>query len=174
MRRDYNGPSPEAGGYQLRELEEITEYNIHHSGSDAYFNDQTWEQTLDAFARHQVGTNGWPAIAYAFIARPDQEEIAWVGELSTIRYHAGGARHPRYNVGVNNVNGLAICIAGNYMGKNPDAPTLARVSRLINWLETILPPASRRIIGHQDVSATACPGDGWQEWRLSLPSCLED
>lgn len=116
-----------------------------------------------------MGTNGWPGIAYAFIVRPDMEEIAWVGDFDTIRYHAGGTRHPIYGVGVNNVVGLAICIAGNYVGKDPDADTLARVKRLIAWIESQLPDQPRRIVGHQEVNPTACPGDGWRpRWKAAL------
>lgn len=169
LRTEFGGPSPELGGYQRRRLEEITEYTIHHLGGDNYLNDVTWEETLQAVWDWQVGHNGWPGVAYAFIVRPDMEEIAWVGSFDTIRYHAGGAKHPVYGVGVNNVNGLAICIAGKYMGKDPDAKTLARVNRLIAFIEPLLPAQPRRIVGHQEVSATDCPGDGFlPRWKGDL------
>ena len=94
-----------------------------------------------------------------------------MGSFDTIRYHAGGAYSVLRDgvwVGVNNVVGLPIAIAGNYVGKDPDAETLAKVNRLIAFIDPLLPPQPRRIVGHQNVSATSCPGDNWEEWRGTL------
>lgn len=125
-----------------------------------HLNDSSVAETARETAADQ-GARGFPAIAYHVVLNPLFDEIAWCGGFESIRWHANGTeRHPLYGVGMNNVRGIGLLVAGDYSQVDPDAKILALVQRTIAWIRSQF-PQKLAVRGHKNVSPTICPGNGW-------------
>jgi len=125
--------------YASRALNTLRRLVIHHSG--------TRHGTPEDFARYHVYVHGWPGIGYHYvIARSGL--VYKVNALSTISYHARGA----------NLDGVGICLVGDFNQDAPSAEQMASLNHLLRVLRLHLPQCS--VVLHREVPAsrTSCPG----------------
>jgi len=135
--------------YPARLLSAIRRIIVHHSASPQ-------DTTPKAIARYHV-SKGWPGIGYHLLITP-AGEVRYVGDLTTVRYHAGDA----------NADSIGICCVGNY--HNVDAvpiPLVMALHDVVRVLRGVLAPdATLPVIGHREApgAATVCPGDDLFAW----------
>ena len=108
--------------------------------------------------RSRKDSNGksWLGIGYHFVIGNGNGMLD--GEISaTFRWtqqlhgaHSGSLHH--------NDRGIGICLIGNFEESKPTAAQCESVTRLIQFLSDQHNIPKKRIIGHYQVRATACPG----------------
>ena len=137
---------------------------IHHT---AALDSQT---PLD-IARFHIQTNGWGGIGYHFLIGKDGT-VYYVGDLSTARA----------NVANLNDQVIGICLIGNFMaGKIPTADQLDSARKLCdffinNFGDLVGFISWDSIKGHKELpgQSTACPGDGWLNWKQMIVSGMDE
>ncbi len=142
-------PTDSQQTYPPRLLSAIRRIIVHHSASPQ-------NTTPEAIARYHV-SKGWPGIGYHLLITA-AGEVRYVGDLTTVRYHAGNA----------NADSIGICCIGNY--HNVDAvpiPMVAALHAVVQVLRTVLASdATLPVIGHREApgATTVCPGDDLYVW----------
>ncbi len=161
---------PDIPPYENR-TQPISTIVIHHTDTPKDF-------TPERIAQYHVyGTNAnkdpWPGIGYHYVIGADGA-IYRTQRHQTRSYHAGSA----------NAYSLGISLIGRFIrtgyDKQPQPsqdqlPTHAQMestARLVAWLLDELGIDSiHQVVGHQEVGATACPGDQWEQgirWKDDL------
>lgn len=149
--------------YPERPEEWIRYYVAHHAESrepDSLDDAIALIEEIDEF--HRL-TRKWPGISYSraalenwyFLLRP----------RSRNGYHTGAGGDTNGNgIGDANDFGLACVLLGTFTYKRPSTRTLQTLAEGKAWEEAQL---GRTLLlrGHQDFMPTACPGEGWQQWR---------
>ncbi len=148
---------------------------VHHSAGAGASSPAGSAAVVRGFQQHHIFTNGWCDIGYnAVVDQWGQVFEGRVGGLdrNVIGAHAGGF----------NSNSFGIAMIGDYSGTRPSTAALQSVSKVLAWRlglagvrvdattfatsagndihpagETISLPT---IVGHRDVGATSCPGNG--------------
>ena len=121
---------------------------LHHTGGSAGEDPDAAE--IDAAHRWL----GWAGIGYHFLIRRDGTVEAGRPMLA-VGAHAEGANHESV--------GVALC--GNFCEDVPTSMQLESCAMLLAILSSTFgfEPDAERIVGHRDLSATACPGDALYE-----------
>lgn len=114
--------------------------------------------SIDAVHRQQkdAAGNPWLGIGYHFVVGNGQN--MGDGEVqSTFRWqqqlagaHAGNRDH--------NAHGIGICLIGNFEDTPPTEKQLASLADLLATLSSRYAISPDRVLRHQDVHATLCPG----------------
>lgn len=140
----------------IRPLSQVKYLVIHHTaGPDT--------QTPDEIARYHIQSNGWGGVGYHFIISKNGTTY-YVGDLSTARAHVKNYNHLA----------LGICLVGTFMnGKKPTTEQLNSAHELCFRLlfqtpELINANGWEDLVGHQQLQATACPGDTWNSYRQQI------
>jgi hypothetical protein len=163
--RDLRATLPRIGEYQRRSLDIVAGVLIHHTAG-AHLD---W--TAEDIAKYHItprpeAPEGWPGIGYPFLVHWDGA-IDWCQDLEAVTYHGDG--QPRINgVGIYNWQMIGICLTGDFVqGRTPTPRQLLATHELTSLLSWAL---GRRlpVVGHQEISATLCPGDTWAEWGKVL------
>lgn len=126
---------------------------IHHSATDSGS-----VESIHREHRSRRDRNGqpWLGIGYHFVIGNGSGMSD--GEISaTFRWreqlhgaHCGSLRH--------NGRGIGICLIGNFEEDKPTEAQIASVSRLLGALTDRYSIPGSRVLGHDQVRATACPG----------------
>lgn len=140
----------------VRPMSQVKYLVIHHSaGPDT--------QTPDDIARYHVQSRGWGGVGYHFII--DKNGVVYyVGDLTTARA----------NVANMNEQVIGICLIGTYMnGKMPTDGQIVSAHELCAQLlfrTHDLPGTDgwEDVVGHKALTATACPGDTWDQYRSKI------
>ena len=149
---------------------------VHHTGSgeSSTYAAADVPAMLRAVQAYHIDANGWSDIGYNFVV--DRFGRIWEGRDGGIDTLTVGAHALGMNTG-----SVGVVILGDFRAAQPSPEALAGVERLLAWklfrhgadpakTGTILPrsdglfPAFNpvtlpRIVGHQDVSQTGCPGN---------------
>lgn len=140
----------------VRPLSQPRYLTIHHSaGPD--------NQTPQDIAAYHVQSRGWGGIGYHFVIGNDGT-VYYVGDLTTAR-----ANVLNYNDLV-----IGICLIGYFTaGRNPNSEQIRSAHELCAQLLFRTPELSGindwgDVVGHKQLSATACPGDNWENWRNQI------
>lgn len=125
--------------YATRQLASIMRLVVHHSGTDG--------GTPESFAAYHTYALGWPGIGYHYVVAQDGT-VYKTNALSTVSYHARGA----------NLNGVGICLVGDFNRKVPTQAQLHNLRGLLRVLKLHLPKAELML--HREVpgAQTTCPG----------------
>ncbi|MBR1552797.1 MAG: N-acetylmuramoyl-L-alanine amidase [Schwartzia sp.] len=117
---------------------------LHHTGG-APGEDPNAEE-IDATHRRI----GWAGIGYHYVIRRDGT-IEAGRPAGTVGAHAEGA----------NGTSVGIALCGNFCAEEPSAAQIESAAMLMAILAASfgLAPDAAHIVGHRDLSATACPGD---------------
>jgi N-acetyl-anhydromuramyl-L-alanine amidase AmpD/prefoldin subunit 5 len=115
----------------------------------------------------------WPGIGYHYVILPDGT-INWTQRPETRSYHAGNA----------NNDSIGVSLIGRFLRRQWDGtpippgqqlPTpgqMTSASQLIAWLMQEHGITDiEQVVGHKEVSSTACPGDQWltgASWKQTL------
>lgn len=138
---------------------EVKKIFIHHTASTENLDDP--ETAIRAIYYYHAVTRGWGDIGYNFIVAPDGTVYEGrAGGDGVVAGHAQG-----YNTG-----SVGIALLGNYQEEDVAGPMMKGLQALIYEkakLHNIDPDGtsefrgevSDNIMGHRDVSATACPGE---------------
>jgi hypothetical protein len=152
-----------------------TQLVIHHSASNSLRNPGEDGYSI---ANYHVNSNGWGGVGYHFVIRHDRHPkgagVEYVGDLGTWRAHVLNQ----------NPGKVGICLAGNFSEEVPGRRQLELTRQLIDFFiapNNILPTIENysQVVGHRDLMATACPGDGRDAWfgylrGAGFPSHLYD
>ena len=114
---------------------------LHHSaGADG------GPEVIRAMQRFHQETRQWADIAYTWLYSP-RDRVFYEGRGPGV----AGA-HTRGH----NRDAHAVCVLGNYQATKPPAHVVEDLAGWARWHGTAYGP--NRYLGHQDVSATLCPG----------------
>jgi hypothetical protein len=139
-------PSP---GYALRDPSAIEQIIVHHSVTTYRGDDEAAIRQL-----HDIHLrNDWYGIAYHAVVLPTGAAYI-TGGAETVRYHSGGW---------NNLTGWAICLVGSYEHMDPPPAQVVAALRLVREVQYGM-GRPLPVVGHRQVSATACPGNWWDTW----------
>ncbi len=140
---------------------------LHHSATSAGD-----VPTIDAVHRLQKDPDGkpWLGIGYHFVVGNGhpmgdgeiQPTFRWLKQLAGA--HAGKRDY--------NERGIGICLIGNFDEVAPTARQLASLRELVTTLARRHAIPRERIVRHQDVQATACPGRlfPWEQVVSDVPA----
>jgi len=133
---------------------------VHHSASDDVSAEEIHQWHLD---------QGWSGIGYHFVIRK-YGTIERGRPLNKIGAHAGSEA---------NIDSIGICLAGNFVGKEPEIEQIEALLSLIKYLEEYY-GKKLTILRHCDVYSTACPGSKFpwplpglnekEDWKKALVS----
>jgi len=161
----------DAGIQNLKEIKHSSDNSLTFS-QNVHVHERPWEflvlhhsattsgsvESIHSDHRSRKDSNGksWLGIGYHFVignghGMPDGEISAtfrWTRQLHGA--HSGSLRH--------NDRGIGICLIGNFEESKPTAAQRESVTRLIQSLADRYNIPRKRIIGHYQVRATACPG----------------
>jgi len=123
---------------------------IHHTATDSGSVERIHESHI---------AKGWLGIGYHFLigngnGMPDgvvEPTFRWRQQL-----HGAHAGKDEYNQ-----HGIGICLVGNFQETDPTEGQLAAVKQLVAALRGEYSIPSSRVIGHNEVKATACPGQNF-------------
>lgn len=134
-----------------------TEYVVVHCSATAPDMDIGRDE-IDAWHR----ARGWNGVGYHFVIRRDGE-LEYGRQPTKKGAHAGAAYNNR---------SLSICLIGGVDAAGRPAASFtpaqwATLARLLAALKLVWPAAE--VIGHNEVSAKACPSFNVQAWLSALP-----
>ncbi|SMB97921.1 S-layer homology domain-containing protein [Thermanaeromonas toyohensis ToBE] len=136
------GPEPVA--MASRTPESIRYIVLHHSATE--------EGNVEIFRREHVEVNGWADIGYHFVICNGRGGAD--GEVQTGRdILKTGAHAPGRNQ-----DSVGICLVGDFTKTKPTSAQILSLYGLIKSLMRQYPITPERILGHNEVNATACPG----------------
>ncbi|MBW3547565.1 MAG: peptidoglycan recognition protein [Actinobacteria bacterium] len=125
---------------------------------------------IRAIYRYHVVNRRWSDIAYNFLVDSDGRiyEGRWARSYGPGQVHDGEDGGGRGVIGAHarghNTGSLGIAVLGTYNGQSgPTDAALGAVAVLVAWKfgpRGIDPRAPGALVGHRDVVATGCPGDG--------------
>lgn len=142
-------------GYPTRPLEGISMVVIHYSGVDA-------DSSAPDIAQYQTSKTAgdlFPECAYSFVVRWDGR-IEQCHSLEKRTWHAGGR---------NNDAGVGVCLPGSGWPTSEQLDSAAALIRALNLaLDRSGETPPLRVVGHKELSATACPGPYWHLWKGKL------
>lgn len=113
-------------------------------------------QTCANIANYHVNSRGWGGIGYHFVIYRDGT-INYVGDLGTARA----------NVKDMNEKVTGVCLVGDFTKKLPSDEQITSAHELCKFLlfdlKAQFPNLDgwNSLVGHQDLSPTACPGSSW-------------
>lgn len=125
--------------YRTREISQVTTHYVHHSATNG-------QNTID-YAMYHVNSKGWPGIGYHQVIEPSGLLVI-TNYPETVSYHTSGK----------NTVGIATCLSGNFMTKDPTPEQL----KTLMWVNKTLYQKLPNLIetkGHRDDGNTSCPGD---------------
>lgn len=115
-------------------------------------------ESIDRAHSRRTDADGdpWLGIGYHFVigngnGMPDGEiepTFRWNDQIHGA--HAGADRY--------NQRGIGIALVGNFEKQRPSSAQIAAVKTLIGMLKNRYGISSENVVGHNDVKATACPG----------------
>lgn len=153
--------------YPARDESLITHYNVHHSqgaSPTGLLSAQAIIKGIDVF--HRGPERNWPGIAYHRAAW--EEYYFLLRRRSKNGWHTGGMDvDPKNGIGDGNDRGVACVILGTHTHVAPSDRTLQTIAEGKAWDEEQL-QRPLTLAGHQDWTATACPGEGWQQWKHKI------
>ena len=165
---------PNMEPYGTRDIKDIAFIVIHQSD-----NPTASAESVAQWAVTQTDGGGrpfYPEIPYHFFIEPTGT-IKRCHSLDVLTWHAGAVGQPSPGgVGLNNWQGVAICLAGAFSGaKRPTDAQLRSAGKLCHAIRKVV-TAELPVLGHRETpgSATACPGDnflgeaGWKQLILRL------
>ena len=146
---------------------------IHHSASSNSYSPEQVPEVLRSIQAYHMDGRGWADIAYNFVV--DKYGGVWEGRGGGIEAPVIGAHAMGFNT-----NSVGVMVLGDYTATTPSDVAIESVSQVIGWKMAIhgVDPSSRvaftsagstsipanqvvdlsRVVGHQDVGATGCPG----------------
>jgi len=146
---------------------------VHHSASSNDYSPAEVPGVLRSIQAYHMDGRGWSDIAYNFVV--DKYGGVWEGRGGGISNPVIGAHAMGFNT-----NSVGVMMLGDYTNATPSATALESVSRVIGWKLALfnVDPAGRvsftslgstsipagvtvdipRVVGHQNVGATGCPG----------------
>ena len=146
---------------------------VHHSDSSNSYSPAEVPGVLRSIQAYHMDGQGWSDIAYNFVV--DKYGGVWEGRAGGIAEPVIGAHAMGFNT-----NTVGVMVIGDYTTATPSAGALESVSQVIGWKLALggYDPASEgtftsggstsipagqvvrlpRVVGHQDVGATSCPG----------------
>jgi uncharacterized protein YaiE (UPF0345 family) len=146
---------------------------VHHSASSNAYGPGDVPGLLRSTQAYHMDGRGWSDIAYNFVV--DKYGGLWEGRGGGIDRPVIGAHAMGFNTG-----SVGVMVLGDYTSATPTAAALESVSKVIGWklaLHNVDPsgaanftsggstsiPAGQvvylpRVVGHQDVGSTSCPG----------------
>ncbi len=158
-------------GYTRRDAAQLERIVIHHDA--AWFpsderRPSAERQRIEAVHRYHQDANGWPAISYHFYAFPSGR-VYYVGDWNTVRYHTAGPddQSTPEHVSRYNEDGIALVLAGDYTHHPPDERFLQHVRHAVANVQYAF-GRFLSVHGHQELSATSCPGNTWPEWAAAI------
>lgn len=132
---------------------------LHHTATDSGSVERIHESHI---------AKGWLGIGYHFLIGNGNGMADGVVE-PTFRWrqqlHGAHAGKDEYNQ-----HGIGICLVGNFQETNPTEGQLAAVKQLVAALRGEYSIPSSRVIGHNEVKATACPGQNFPLAQVSQSS----
>ncbi len=132
---------------------------IHHTATDSGSVERIHESHVK---------KGWLGIGYHFLIGNGNGMADGVVE-PTFRWrqqlHGAHAGKDEYNQ-----HGIGICLVGNFQETDPTEGQLAAVKQLVAALRDEYSIPSSRVIGHNEVKATACPGQNFPLTQVSQSS----
>ena len=123
-----------------------------------------------AIHRFHTQDNGWSDIGYNFLV--DADGRVYEGRSAGSGRHDGedgsGAGVIGAHAGGHNTGSVGIAVLGTYTNGavSPSEAALDAVSAVVAWkfgVRGIDPLGAGKLVGHRDVVATGCPGDGLQQ-----------
>ncbi len=154
---------------------------VHHSDSSNSYSPAEVPGILRSIQAYHMDGQGWSDIAYNFVV--DKYGGVWEGRAGGIAEPVIGAHAMGFNT-----NTVGVMVIGDYTTAAPTAAALESVSQVIGWKLALggYDPASEgtftsggstsipagqvvrlpRVVGHQNVGATSCPGS----IQVHLPS----
>ena len=146
---------------------------VHHSASSNSYGPGDVPALLRSTQAYHMDGRGWSDLAYNFVV--DKYGGLWEGRGGGIDRPVIGAHAMGFNTG-----SVGVMVLGDYTAATPSAAALESVSRVIGWklaLHNVDPTGSAnftsggstsipagqvvhlpRVVGHQNVGATSCPG----------------
>lgn len=130
---------------------------FHHTGVTTPLN-------VMAMADYHINTKGWPNIAPHFCI--DGGGTVWF--TKKLAYHG-----PQCGQNIGNLHGISIEVNGNFTEEAPTLAQLKALECLVMSLEEFVGGGwgafhPLPIIRHKDVTATACPGSLYEDYRRFL------
>ncbi len=146
---------------------------VHHSDSSNSYSPADVPGVLRSIQAFHMDGRGWSDIAYNFVV--DKYGGVWEGRGGGIDRAVIGAHSQGFNT-----NSVGVMVIGDYTQAQPSAASIESVSQVIGWKLALhdVDPAGRvaftsggsnkyaagvvvdlpRVVGHQDVVSTSCPG----------------
>jgi hypothetical protein len=145
---------------------------VHHTADSNHYTEAESASIVRGIYAYHTQSRGWCDIGYNFLV--DRFGNVFQGRRGGIRKPVRGAHAGDYNVGT-----AGISLIGNFQHAKPPRAMKRSLVRLIAWrLGTSYKPARgwtkvhhskfRRISGHRDAMATACPGQVVYRWLPTL------
>jgi hypothetical protein len=145
---------------------------VHHTAESNNYTEAESASIVRGIYAYHTQSRAWCDIGYNFLV--DRYGNVFQGRRGGIRKPVRGAHAGDYNVGT-----AGISLMGNFEHATPPSAMKRALVRLIAWrLGTSYRPARgwtkvygskfRRVSGHRDAMATACPGQVVYDWLPTL------
>ncbi len=153
---------------------DIKKIIIHHTATTGNLNDP--EVAIRAIYQYHTITRKWGDIGYNYIIAPDG---------SVFEGRAGGKKVVGAHAAKYNTGSVGIALLGNYQDEPLPGPMVQSLMALVADLSEeydLDPEASGtfrgkkmlNVLGHRDVSATACPGEVTYDYLPQLRQVISD
>lgn len=134
-----------------RTVDQVKYLCVHHSVTNPTGN---WKEEVDHIANLHK-TRGWAGIGYHYVVASDGM-VAYVGDIGM----------GRANVAGQNEKVIGICFVGDFTKHLPTDEQIKSGHILLKFFLNlrIFPNIYgwEHVVGHKDLSATACPGSNWK------------
>ncbi len=137
----------------------VNRITLHHEGwNTVSFHDvSTTQDRLERIRRNHVNNLGWGDIGYHYII--DRAGRLWEGR--PIRYQGA-------HVGGHNEHNLGIMLLGNFDNQQPTQAQLQAMIQTVQVFRRRYNVPAHRVVTHQEITPTACPGRNLQPQIASL------
>ncbi|MEX0885518.1 MAG: peptidoglycan recognition family protein [Phycisphaeraceae bacterium] len=148
-------------GGRVNPMNGINRITLHHEGwTTVDFTDlATTQQRLERIRSNHVNNLGWADIGYHYVI--DRAGRLWEGR--PIGYQGA-------HVGGNNEHNLGIMLLGNFDNQQPTRAQLDAMVDTVRTLRRRYNVPAHRVVTHQEITPTACPGRRLQPQIVRLRS----
>lgn len=142
---------------EINPMNGVRRITVHHDGISGSVgtSEAAARSRLESVRQSHVGSRGWADIGYHYVIDPAGR--VWEGR--SVRFQGAHVKD-------NNENNVGVMVMGNFDEQRPTPQAMAALDRFVAGSARQYGVPVNRILTHQEINPTACPGRNLQAYMV--------